>query len=448
MKVLLWSLPALFWILPLGAQPVFERLLNFEQIPWPGVAPGGIIVLKGSGFAGESRVAPAPPWPKKLAGARVLVDGVECALLSVSPDTIYAQLPYGIVSTRSSYYVDFKVVNADGESRIMTISLGSAAPMLLRKSHDGQGPAIVLNENLAPALDWKEGDVLVFEAVGLGETDPPATEGMAGRGAEPFQMPRNKVKAFFGEAEAEVLYAGLSPGLAGIYQVKVRVPPAAGQTFKVQVDGFQATAELPRLTQDPVTDVSGEILGDFAVPARPWGFSVIPIGAKISVAMTVSPLGDPFEVVLEGEAARIQIQVKPREGVFEGTAVVPAIPTRFGDFSGTDLRVLDLLAGGNPIPGNIIPASRLDPQVMSAFNGLPAPNEPLPGAANGLVRFSGRIPSDGRLILSSSTAPSITATAGWRAITDLSAKTYVARFRLLVNGQEVASKSVTISVQP
>ena len=55
---------------------------------------------------------------------------------------------------------------------------------------------------------------------GLGATNPPAASGQA----SPVGIAVNPVSVTIGGIPATVLYAGLTPGLVGLYQVNVVVP--------------------------------------------------------------------------------------------------------------------------------------------------------------------------------------------------------------------------------
>jgi hypothetical protein len=151
--------------------------------------------------------------------------------------------------------------------------------------------------------------------------------------------------------------------------------------------------------------------------------------------------------VLESEAASIKIRVKPAEGVYEGVAAVPTVPSRNMDFSAANFQVFDF-AAGFPMPGNIVPASRTPPEYRMALSSLPMPNvASAQGSVNAAVQFSGAIPSAGRLVLNAAMVPVGLTTAAWLPLAKDAPKTYPTTLRLLVAGQEVARKDVAMPVR-
>ncbi len=71
-------------------------------------------------------------------------------------------------------------------------------------------------------------DVLVFYALGLGQTSPPASDGQAAPFAQVAPPPTRMVSGETIIANTGVtaipMYAGLTPGSVGLYQVNVLVP--------------------------------------------------------------------------------------------------------------------------------------------------------------------------------------------------------------------------------
>ena len=66
----------------------------------------------------------------------------------------------------------------------------------------------------------KSGDVLIFWATGFGPTDPPTPAGAAVTGAPKAATPSITV----GGVPVTSIYAVLSPGSAGLYQIAVQLP--------------------------------------------------------------------------------------------------------------------------------------------------------------------------------------------------------------------------------
>lgn len=434
--------PVLAWAEP----PVIKELWSPEERVL-GTAPGAVLLIKGSGFSSETVMAAAPPYPLQLAGVKVLVDRTECPIMMVSPSAIQAQAPFGISSQKAGAAVELSVRNPDGEAAL-ELSLGKTMPSLITEGRDGAGDAVVLDENLMPNRAPREGDVIILQAMGLGETEPSATAGLAASAREPFMAVKEKVEAWIGDKPVEVLWAGLSPRLSGIYQVKVRMPEGGGATVRLRTEGWrEVRANLPQSTSPgPVTDVSGDIEA-LGVPSRPATWAPILLAAKLRVAMTIAEGAGPFDVLLENEAATVKVAVSPANGTFQVRSVVPTPAARNFDFSRAAFQTADFLAGGAPTPGNIIPASRVPPEYANALRTIPQPNAA--GESNSVnwpFTSEWRIPAGGRLILDPDVTPGLAA-AAWLPLPRDAPNNYRTVFTLKVAGQEVSRKEVTIPVR-
>jgi hypothetical protein len=73
------------------------------------------------------------------------------------------------------------------------------------------------------------------------------------------------------------------------------------------------------------------------------------------------------------------------QGSFGGTAYVPPVPYRTGDFSSSPITIYDPTTG-KPFPGNIIAPDRIKPFASKFLSGwVPAPNANEP-----TINFRGR----------------------------------------------------------
>jgi uncharacterized protein (TIGR03437 family) len=143
-------------------------------------------------------------------------------LYFVSPTQINAQLPYIAPGT-----VAVRVRNANGVSGDDRISLVDSAPELYTSSSGDPllfHPDFSLVSGDAPA---NAGETLVAYVNGLGFVDPPIDAGVAagdGGNGGPLEIARLQPFAFIGGQPGDVQFAGLAPGMAGLFQVNFTVP--------------------------------------------------------------------------------------------------------------------------------------------------------------------------------------------------------------------------------
>jgi uncharacterized protein (TIGR03437 family) len=96
-------------------------------------------------------------------------------------------------------------------------------PVFLTK--DGyQAIALDINGNLVePGNPASVGDYIAIYCLGLGDVDPPVLPGET-TPLSPLSYTVDTVTVAIGYTGAEVLFAGLAPGMVGVYQVNARIP--------------------------------------------------------------------------------------------------------------------------------------------------------------------------------------------------------------------------------
>ena len=192
-------------------------------------SPGGLISVYGINFTPDSLTgAEAFPLPDTLADVSLFVNGSKLPLLAVSPWQINAQLPQETSPQQAGFQVAF-----DDASTTPTATAGivPAAPALF--STPTQRGDVTIFQAAAfhagttiPADDdhpAAPGEVLEMYGTGLGVTGPPVPAGLPSPG-DPPALALVTPAVTIGDVEAKVLFAGLTPGLAGVYQVNIVVP--------------------------------------------------------------------------------------------------------------------------------------------------------------------------------------------------------------------------------
>jgi len=201
------------------------------------LAPGGITSVFGEQFTApgaDLALSSGAPLPTTLGGARVLVNGVPAPLYFVSYGQINFQMPFNLTPGEAVIRVERAGAQGNGAS----VAVVQRAPRVLIWPIAGNYGIVVNGDGTLPlpagttlgsfqGRPARAGDALVIYAIGLGQTDPPVTTGAASP-ADPLGRVAG-TKVIFGArgpfgAGLDPIYAGLSPGFVGLYQVNVVVP--------------------------------------------------------------------------------------------------------------------------------------------------------------------------------------------------------------------------------
>jgi uncharacterized protein (TIGR03437 family) len=195
----------------------------FDPVVGGAIAPGNIVQIYGSNFSSATAAASSIPLPFTLAGTSVTIGGLPAPLYFVSPGQINAQAPFEL-APGGSYQVQ---VNANGalstpdSVQVSGVSPGIAA--LPSGAVIAQHLDATLVTEASPA---KPGETIVFYLAGLGAVSPSVSTGTASP-AGPLATPTAPVTVTVGSTSATVLFAGMTPGLVGLYQCNVQVPSSA-----------------------------------------------------------------------------------------------------------------------------------------------------------------------------------------------------------------------------
>jgi uncharacterized protein (TIGR03437 family) len=195
----------------------------------PRLAPGSLASLFGAGLADGLAIPLRLPLPASLGGLRVTVAGLTAPLLFVHPFQANLQLPFGLAPGTQLV----EVTSLYGSVRF-DVTLDAAAPGIFLL---GPSSGAVLNQDgvlNGPVQPATRGSVLQVFATGFGEVAP-----AVGTGAQVPLFPLSRtvatVRATLDGQPATVLFAGLAPGFAGLYQVNVQIPAALAPNAAAQL---------------------------------------------------------------------------------------------------------------------------------------------------------------------------------------------------------------------
>ena len=143
---------------------------------------------------------------------------------------------------------------AESSSAPRSLLAQPAAPEFFFLTHSGKGtdPVVAFNavtgalvgpNGVLPGVavtPAKPGDYVALYTTGLGLTDPVFAPGVLPNEAAPTVSPITVSLNGQPLAEADILYEGVAPGFAGVYQINIRIPadmPTGNLPLSVSIDG-------------------------------------------------------------------------------------------------------------------------------------------------------------------------------------------------------------------
>jgi uncharacterized protein (TIGR03437 family) len=178
------------------------------------VAPGSIEAAFGT-FTGSQTTSPgAYPLPRKLGDTEAFVDGNAVPLFYASPAQVNLQVPAATAPGQS-----LLEVKVGGQSR-------GRGPLTVVPS--APGLFAVTNQNGAvnsAAVPAHRGETLQIFGTGQGAVIPSPDDGAAA-GSQPLSS-AVAPNVFLSGRQLVVAFSGLTPGLAGVWQINVTLPSDA-----------------------------------------------------------------------------------------------------------------------------------------------------------------------------------------------------------------------------
>jgi uncharacterized protein (TIGR03437 family) len=185
--------------------------------------PGALMTIFGANLAGPGTVATSLPLPTTLAGSQVLIGGTPMPLLYAGPGQINAVVPYSLPVNTTQQVI---VINGPALSVPESDAVAPGAPAIFTLDGSGAGAAIVVAVNpdgtgyvVTPARPAHAGDVIVVYCTGLGGVRSSIHAGEA-TPLSPLAPATDVITLTIGGKVTPVEFAGLTPTLAGLYQIK------------------------------------------------------------------------------------------------------------------------------------------------------------------------------------------------------------------------------------
>jgi uncharacterized protein (TIGR03437 family) len=227
--------------------PVITSVSNAASQVGGAVAPGELVLIKGSHLGPATLTQPTAGAPLTLANTTVTFDGISAPILYVSDAATAVQVPYGISSGTTSLIVAYN----GGTSTATKLTSVAAFPGLFTANASGSGGLaafnVVVNQDGSvsyplntPSTPAKRGSLIVLYVTGEGKTSPASIEGVPTPVVQPFPVPISPVSVTIGGAAASspFPYLGEVPGIiSGVMQINLKVPDASatGDTVPVVV---------------------------------------------------------------------------------------------------------------------------------------------------------------------------------------------------------------------
>jgi uncharacterized protein (TIGR03437 family) len=191
------------------------------------LAPGGFVSIFGSHLSSGLNQSPTLPLATQLGATQALLAGEALPLQFAANGQINAIVPYDVPANATQQLV---VINGPAYSMPELVIVASAQPAVFTADLTGAGAGIIVDVQpdgsqfvVSSSSPASAGDAIVIYCAGLGAVSPSV---MAGSAASLTQLSYtvNPVTVTIGGQSAQVLFAGLAPGYAGLYQVNAIVP--------------------------------------------------------------------------------------------------------------------------------------------------------------------------------------------------------------------------------
>lgn len=436
------------------AQPVVTTVVDRTSYSAV-VAPGCWVVITGYNFATDTLTAPPGSLPTTLGGVSVTVAGLPAALNYVSPTEIDALIsPQAAIPQNTVVPL---VVTSGASSGTYNIRLTRNAPAIFTRSDTGQ--ALVFDANFKRVDSIGPQDTVILYATGLGPTDG------SGRVVDP-------VEVYIGERKAQVLFAGLAPGLPGIYQLNVTAPSPATDRLYLRIGGFQSNilnigipggknaanvkgtidglypSTIPGYPNTPLRPCLGD--NDIG-PCGPAGvfdsLSVMLHAGSFTLSFDIVPGAGPFSVAAVGEAGGAIISIDPAAGTYTASVSTLTPAAAHGDFSSSIGPLWDYASCSwkngvcQRFPNNQVPASRIDPYWARATQMLPAADTTVAASPNASLQVSGSI-GGSHFAVDSQNNSALSTFGGIVQVPYGPFELGVSTFSLYVDGKLIASKGL------
>jgi len=169
------------------------------------------------------------PLPATVNGTQVMINNVAAPLYFISNGQIDFEVPFEVPPGNAT----LRVIRNGQPGNMIAVKIAASVPRFLLING---GPFAVLNTPSTPPLvtgttdhPATGGDVVIAYVIGLGQTNPPVSTGVASPSSPLAKL--TNVKVCIGEntpfSQPDCFtpdFAGMTPGLVGLYQINIKIP--------------------------------------------------------------------------------------------------------------------------------------------------------------------------------------------------------------------------------
>jgi uncharacterized protein (TIGR03437 family) len=256
------ALPAL--LLGVDTYPSYstQSIVNSATQTVEALAPNTIATIYGTNLAFSTSSAAGAlsgsTLPSSLAGVTVYVNGLFGHLFFVSPTQINFLIPYELTPGM----VTIAVARQGAAGPSVKVQLNSTSPGLFPWNGNYAIATHLSGALVSPDAPAVAEEIIVIYAAGLGRVSPDTTSGRLVTSAAVVLASAKLQVMLAGVAlpAANVLYAGLAPGFAGLYQINLRLPDSLplNPEIRITIAGQTSPAliQLPARESAPVIAVN------------------------------------------------------------------------------------------------------------------------------------------------------------------------------------------------
>jgi uncharacterized protein (TIGR03437 family) len=211
-----------------------QTIVNSATQTAEALAPNSIATIYGTNLAYSTQSASSPTGalPETMAGVTVIVQGFIANVFYVSPTQINFLVPYQLLPGT----VTVVVANQGHAGPTVQIQLNATSPGMfvynnLAIATHLNGVLLSINNPATP------GEIVIIYAAGLGRVTPDTSQGRIASAAASITAASQLQVLLAGTAcpPGNVLYAGLAPGFAGLYQINLVIPPLTPPNPEIRI---------------------------------------------------------------------------------------------------------------------------------------------------------------------------------------------------------------------